>query len=97
MAIVALLVLICLTLFLGKELADIGQLKMASVVAYAQIVFWVSAWVLCSLVCRRPGDAQIIMAGFAAGALITAISVLTYFALGSNLTDAYQGIRATSG
>ncbi len=65
-----------------KELVVTGTLAMPSLGAYGQMAYWVFFWIVVSMLCREPEQAEIILRGLAVGAMATAVSVLLGFVFG---------------
>lgn len=88
---------LCLFVFTMKEFNQYGFINIASIVAYMQILYWLTVWILCLITCSVASDALLVLLGVAVGAVISASSVLVFSALGLNIVDVYHGVRATSG
>lgn len=80
--------MLLLLIVVSKEFVLSGSLAAGSAVAYGQMAYWVLLWVVVALVCRDRAQAIVLLRGLAAGALITAGSVvLGYFYGGLNYYD----------
>jgi len=91
---VSVVALACMVL---SEVRKYGTIDQVSIVGVIQIAFILVLWTAVSALCRQPKDCRMILIGIAAGALISALSVIVIFLRQERVTEAYGGIMATSG
>ena len=82
---------------IAKELLDTETLAFSSLIAYGQLLYWVTVWSYVCIECRNAEEATVLLYGVAAGSLLSAGSiVLGYCAGGLNpYTD--DGVIASAG
>lgn len=89
--------LLLLGMVITKELITTGTLSLLSVGSYAQMAYWLMFWIAVSVLCREPGQAQIILWGLAIGATLTALSVIAGLAFGGLNYYADDAVRSSAG
>ncbi len=78
----AVLAFLVLGMAASKEMILTGTFSMGSAVPYLQMTYWVLFWTAISLLCEQKEQAEWILKGLAAGALLTAVSVFAGFLFG---------------
>jgi hypothetical protein len=81
----------------SKELLTTGGLSMISLGAYGQLLYWVLLWTTVSILCRQPGQAEIILRGLAWGALLTAVSVILGLFFGATNYYRADSVHSSAG
>lgn len=78
----AVLSLIVLATVASKEVIATGSIAMESAVPYLQMTYWLLYWIVFTLLCEESRQAELMLKGLAAGALLTAVSVFAGFFFG---------------
>jgi hypothetical protein len=67
------------------------------IVSDLKILYWLTAWMACMVVCRRPEDFRVILRGLVIAGTYAAASVLAVYFLGMEELSPYEGIAASAG
>ena len=86
-----------LMLILSKELVLTGTIAQDDAVAYGQMIYWVLLWIVVSLLCTEAAQANILLRGLAAGAVLTAASVIVGYGYGGLNYYEDDAVRSSSG
>lgn len=86
-----------LLMFVVKEYLATGAVAFSSVGSYGQLLYWVVFWAAILLECRTRRQADLLLAGMAAGALLSAASILIGFDVGGLNPYADDGVNASAG
>lgn len=80
-----------------KEVIVTGSLSMQSAGAYGQMTYWIMFWITVSVLCSDQRDAEVLLRGFAVGAVITASCVIAGFVSGGLNYYADDAVHSSSG
>lgn len=79
------------------ELVRTQSLSKDSIAPYGQMMYWVLLWSVAAVLCRRRGNADLILKGLALGALGTAVSVFLGLILGTKQYYDADGVKSSAG
>ena len=74
-----------------------GRLCMEDIVSDLKVLYWLTAWMACIVLCRRPEDFGTILYGLVIAGTYAAASVLAVHFLGMEELSPYEGIAASAG
>ncbi len=86
-----------LLMFVIKEYLYTGTIAFSSLGSYGQLLYWIVFWAAIRLECRTRRQANLLLAGMGAGALLSAVSILGGFAVGGLNPYADDGVNASAG
>jgi hypothetical protein len=88
---------IILGMAVSKELLGTGALSMESLGAYGQMAYWVMLWTTVSILCWNRAQAELLLKGLAAGACLTAVSVVIGLVAGAGNYYKDDSVQASAG
>jgi len=74
-----------------------GRLCLEDVVSDLKVLYWLTAWMACMVLCHRPEDFGAILRGLVIAGTYAAASVLAVCFLGMEELSPYEGIAASAG